>query len=325
MPEALIRYNSPEVLIPDTLKQIMRLIMPALLGMYASSPALSASSPAPSGYPAVAPQNIHPHSVPDLRGQQFYDYSSPGRPHSQFYYPSQPMMYHAPPSPMIRGPVHSKKRSMQQQYNPIHPIPQTVLYPNVVYIHGNMSAPLQAQQNGGRNRRQEEASAAYRSQLLEEFRNDKVRKWELRDILGYVVEFSGDQHGSRFIQQKLETATQEEKQAIFDEIVPENSLQLIQDVFGNYVVQKLFEHGTQMQKTLLANTMEGHILPLSLQMYGCRVVQKAVENVSPEQQSIFVKELDASVLRCVKDANGNHVSFIRAHPVTYVFDAELPF
>ncbi|PSR74147.1 hypothetical protein PHLCEN_2v10103 [Hermanssonia centrifuga] len=81
--------------------------------MYASSPALSASSPAPSGYPAVAPQNIHPHSVPDLRGQQFYDYSSPGRPHSQFYYPSQPMMYHAPPSPMIRGPVHSKKRSMQ--------------------------------------------------------------------------------------------------------------------------------------------------------------------------------------------------------------------
>ncbi len=50
-----------------------------------------------------------------------------------------------------------------------------------------------------------------------------------------MVEFSGDQHGSRFIQQKLETATSEEKQFVFDEIVPDNALQLIQDVFGNYV------------------------------------------------------------------------------------------
>jgi Pumilio-family RNA binding repeat len=51
------------------------------------------------------------------------------------------------------------------------------------------------------------------------------------------VEFSGDQHGSRFIQQKIETASSEEKQIIFDEIVPDNTLQLVQDVFGNYVSQ----------------------------------------------------------------------------------------
>lgn len=46
------------------------------------------------------------------------------------------------------------------------------------------------------------------------------------------------------------------------------------DVFGNYVVQKLFEHGNQPQKKILANQMKGHILTLSTQMYGCRVVQK---------------------------------------------------
>ena len=49
------------------------------------------------------------------------------------------------------------------------------------------------------------------------------------------MEFSGDQHGSRFIQQKIETASSDEKQMIFDEIVPDNTLQLVQDVFGNYV------------------------------------------------------------------------------------------
>lgn len=91
-----------------------------------------------------------------------------------------------------------------------------------------------------------------------------------------MVEFSGDQHGSRFIQQKLETANSDEKQLVFDEILP-NCLQLMTDVFGNYVVQKLFEHGSQAQKAILAKQMEGHILSLSLQMYGCRVVQKVNE------------------------------------------------
>jgi len=121
------------------------------------------------------------------------------------------------------------------------------------------------------------------------------------------VEFSGDQHGSRFIQQKLETASSDEKEVIFNEIVPHNALQLIQDVFGNYVIQKLFEYGTQVQKISLASTMETHVLQLSLQMYGCRVVQKAVEYILPDQQAIFVRELDVHVLKCVKDANGNHV------------------
>ncbi|KAH7914709.1 armadillo-type protein [Hygrophoropsis aurantiaca] len=183
------------------------------------------------------------------------------------------------------------------------------MLPNgTLYAPGPHAVPFYPQNvRVGRRHDNTEATLALRSPLLDEFRANKARKWELRDILGYVVEFSGDQHGSRFIQQKLETATSEEKQIVFDEIVPDNTLQLIQDVFGNYVIQKLFEHGTQVQKTVLANTMEGHILPLSLQMYGCRVVQKAIEFVLPEQQGVFVKELDPHVLKCVKDANGNHV------------------
>ncbi|TFK42565.1 armadillo-type protein [Crucibulum laeve] len=146
-----------------------------------------------------------------------------------------------------------------------------------------------------------------RSAILDEFRGDKTRKWELNDIKGFIVEFSCDQHGSRFIQQKLESASSEERQAIFDEIAPNYTLRLMQDVFGNYVIQKVFEFGTQAQKDILATAMEGHVLQLTLQVYGCRVVQKAVEHVLPEQQSVFVREIEPHVLRCVKDSNGNHV------------------
>ncbi|CCO27658.1 Maternal protein pumilio OS=Drosophila melanogaster GN=pum PE=1 SV=2 [Rhizoctonia solani AG-1 IB] len=150
-------------------------------------------------------------------------------------------------------------------------------------------------------------SATGRSPLLEQFRADKSKTWQLRDIRGHVSEFCGDQHGSRFIQQKLETATEEEKEAVFSELAPGSFLSLMTDVFGNYVVQKLIEFGSVEQRDILVSLMEGHMLSLSLQMYGCRVVQKAIECISNEQQIAFVREIEVDVMRCVKDANGNHV------------------
>ncbi|KAJ7565741.1 hypothetical protein O6H91_02G073000 [Diphasiastrum complanatum] len=144
------------------------------------------------------------------------------------------------------------------------------------------------------------------SSLLEEFKNNKTRRFELSDITGHVVEFSADQHGSRFIQQKLETASLEEKVNVFEEVLP-RALSLMTDVFGNYVIQKFFEHGTPEQRKELANQLIAHVLTLSLQMYGCRVIQKALEVVDAEQQTKLVSELDGHVMRCVRDQNGNHV------------------
>jgi mRNA-binding protein PUF3 len=120
----------------------------------------------------------------------------------------------------------------------------------------------------------QQSEAVMSTKLYDFKQNSKTTKrFELKDIYGYIVEFSGDQHGSRFIQQKLETANSDEKEHVFKELSPD-SLQLMQDVFGNYVIQKFFEHGDQTQKRTLANRMKGHVVHLSMQMYGCRVVQK---------------------------------------------------
>jgi hypothetical protein len=119
----------------------------------------------------------------------------------------------------------------------------------------------------------EDMTRSMRSPALEEFRTNRHRSWELSDLAGHIVEFSGDQLGSRHIQTKLETASSEEKELVFDEILP-NLIQLSTDVFANYVIQKLFEQCSQVQKSAMARVLEGHILQLSLQMYGCRVIQK---------------------------------------------------
>ena len=75
---------------------------------------------------------------------------------------------------------------------------------------------------------------------------------QLSDLTNHVVEFSQDQHGSRFIQQKLERATVAEKEMVFNEILAA-AHNLMTDVFGNYVIQKFFEHGTPEQKTALVH------------------------------------------------------------------------
>jgi len=134
------------------------------------------------------------------------------------------------------------------------------------------------------------------------------RSHSLQDIVseGLVADLATDQNGSRFIQTKLEEATDAEKQAVFEQILPE-TLRLCTDVFGNYCIQKFFEYGTPEQKLELSRKIKHRVLPLSLQMYGCRVVQKILESVDAETQKALISELDGHVLECVKDQNANHV------------------
>jgi mRNA-binding protein PUF3 len=162
-----------------------------------------------------------------------------------------------------------------------YPPPGTFRPGNVPYGYPmQISSYPAAQAIPTRPAKDQDVGVGVRSVLLEEFRSNSKsnKRYELKDIYNHVVEFSGDQHGSRFIQQKLETANSDEKEQLFREIQP-NALQLMTDVFGNYVIQKLFEHGNQVQKRVLAEQMKNHVMELSMQMYGCRVVQKVSSGI----------------------------------------------
>ncbi|XP_076894452.1 pumilio homolog 6, chloroplastic-like [Bidens hawaiensis] len=142
--------------------------------------------------------------------------------------------------------------------------------------------------------------------LLEEIKSGKGRRLELSEVWGHIVEFSVHQYGSRFIQQKLEFCSNEERESISKEVIPHAS-KLITDVFGNYVIQKMIEYGNAEQRREFGNLLEGQILTLTLHMYGCRVIQKALEVFDLEQKIKIVHELKDHVLKCVCDQYGNHV------------------
>lgn len=151
-------------------------------------------------------------------------------------------------------------------------------------------------------------TASARSLLSELKLNSKHSTLTLMDVVqqNLVVELATDQNGSRFIQQRLEAASNDEKQAVFEQILPD-TLRLCTDVFGNYVIQKLFEFGLLEHRHMLGQRLLGNVLPLTLQMYGCRVIQKALEAVNEDMQAALVRELSDHVMQCVKDQNGNHV------------------
>jgi len=170
--------------------------------------------------------------------------------------------------------------------------------PNLLFGQNGMMTGRTREPSGGMDKN--------RSRLLEDFRNSRYPNLQLRDLTNHIVEFSQDQHGSSFIQQKLEITIKQDKQAVFEEILPQ-AYSLMTDVFGNYVIQKFFEFGSADHKSQLVQKLRTHVQPLAMQMYGCRIIQKALECIPLDQQKIIIMELDGNILKCVKDQNGNHV------------------
>eukprot|EP00002_Diphylleia_rotans_P017710 TRINITY_DN3436_c1_g1_i1.p1 TRINITY_DN3436_c1_g1~~TRINITY_DN3436_c1_g1_i1.p1 ORF type:complete len:813 (+),score=177.09 TRINITY_DN3436_c1_g1_i1:60-2498(+) len=268
--------------------------------MQSSSPLLPPSNPStvPANSPAIADEYAKLWDAPNRRGQdphrtQMPPFSAPQQvagPTSSF-----------PPRKNDERPIPSQP-SVDRSRQPI----SVSTSQSTIVTTTSAVAKSTDRRNRNGDMGTQDTSSAPRSNLLEEFRSNKSRKFELQDIMDHVVEFCEDQHGSRFIQQKLEIANPPEKQMVFERILPE-VMTLMTDVFGNYVIQKFFEHGTTEQKHALVERLRGQVLNLSLQMYGCRVVQKALESIDAPLQEELVRELDGNVMRCVKDQNGNHV------------------
>ncbi|KAF0923221.1 hypothetical protein E2562_003431 [Oryza meyeriana var. granulata] len=180
--------------------------------------------------------------------------------------------------------------------------------------------------------------------FVEELMSSRTHRIELSDIKGQIVKYSSDQNGSRFIQQKLENCTIEEKELVFAEVLPDAS-SLMTDVFGNYVIQKALEVIDLEQKIGLVRELDGHVLrcvhdqngnhviqkcieciplehigflvssfqgqvaKLSMHPYGCRVIQRILEHCSNNSEGLcIIDEILQSACILAQDQYGNYVT-----------------
>ena len=78
--------------------------------------------------------------------------------------------------------------------------------------------------------------------LLEHKATGRMPTYE--ELTGRVVTFCRDAQGSRCVQYKMENASPNQKELLVQEVLP-SSLDLMEDLFGNYVMQNFIEHGTE--------------------------------------------------------------------------------
>ncbi|KAJ6252596.1 pumilio 2 [Anaeramoeba flamelloides] len=146
------------------------------------------------------------------------------------------------------------------------------------------------------------------SSLLDQFREDpeKFQDFQLSQLYDHILEFSGDQLGSRYIQLRFQTASEEEKEKLFT-IIYTNVDYLVRNIFGNYVIQKCLEDGLTNQILILTNLIKESVIKFSLDTYACRVIQKAFQVFGEEDKEFLVDKIGEKALVLVKDQNGNHV------------------
>jgi len=79
------------------------------------------------------------------------------------------------------------------------------------------------------------------------------------------------------------------------------------DVFGNFVIQVLFESEQPVIISKLVQIIKPHMVDLSTKPYGCRVVQKAIESLSYEYKLLLTSALEGNIETCSINEHGNHV------------------
>ncbi|CAL4892199.1 unnamed protein product [Urochloa decumbens] len=136
-----------------------------------------------------------------------------------------------------------------------------------------------------------------------------ARGESLAGLRGFMCHVARDQHGCRFLQQRLDDGKRE-VDAIFAG-VSRHAAQLMVDPFGNYLMQKLLSvcDAGQRKQLVLTLTADPFVLVrISLNVHGTRAVQKLIESLrTREEIRLVVDALRPGFLELIKDPNGNHV------------------
>lgn len=131
----------------------------------------------------------------------------------------------------------------------------------------------------------------------------------LAGLRGFMYHVARDQHGCRFLQQRLDDGKRE-VDLIFAG-VSRHAAQLMVDPFGNYLMQKLLAVCDAGQRMALVHTLTAApfvLVRISMNVHGTRAVQKLIESLrTREEISLVIDTLRPGFLELMKDPNGNHV------------------
>ncbi|XP_020575654.1 putative pumilio homolog 8, chloroplastic isoform X2 [Phalaenopsis equestris] len=144
-----------------------------------------------------------------------------------------------------------------------------------------------------------------------------------------IYHMAKDQDGCRFLQKKLEERNAETIDFIFYGVI-DHVLELTENPFGNYLMQKLLEICSMEQRMKIIRKLTSQpseLIRISLNTHGTRTVQKLIDTLKTREEILLVTcALRPGFLQLIKDPNGNHVVqkcllSLKAEDNKFIFDA----
>jgi hypothetical protein len=140
----------------------------------------------------------------------------------------------------------------------------------------------------------------------------KLGQQHSRFVFDAVAVSVGDvarhRHGCCVIQRCLDSPPSEPRSHLVHRIV-ENSLELMQDAYGNYVVQYVLDVCGDEDVYAVCESVVGKICLLAIQKFSSNVIEKCLERCSDRVKELYLQELsDADRIReLMMDPFGNYV------------------
>jgi hypothetical protein len=130
---------------------------------------------------------------------------------------------------------------------------------------------------------------------------------EIKDCIGQICFICKDQQGCRFLQREIDKSGSHVVDIIFAEVITHVN-ELIDDPFGNYLVQKLIDVVSKEQRFLILAEVRHDLVNISKNIHGTRASQKLIELLdSSEEVEIVRAAFMEHIVDLIEDLNGNHV------------------
>lgn len=119
-------------------------------------------------------------------------------------------------------------------------------------------------------------------------------------------ELSKDQGGCRFLQKLLDNSPNLST-SLYNHL-ESDLIELINDSFGNYLIQKLIEKLPPPCIDKFLGIVNPHMMNIGINPHGTRVLQKLIDTITTnEQKDRFISYFKPCVITFCNDINGNHI------------------
>jgi len=135
-----------------------------------------------------------------------------------------------------------------------------------------------------------------------------TNKFIFDSVTANCVLVATHRHGCCVMQRCIDYGNPEQREALIAEIV-NKTLLLVQDPFGNYVIQYILDLKTDWIQHQVFGLLTGHFVKLSMGKFSSNVVEKCLVLLPQEAVSIILKEISHadSIANLLKDSYANYV------------------